>query len=65
VNVEVFVEGEDRGEALLADRADERLRAVGQTTVFHHLAKQYLISLDFNFNGTFIISWIILENAVT
>ena len=37
VNVEMFVESEDGGEALLADCADKRLGTVSQPTMFHHL----------------------------
>ena len=39
VDVEVLVEGEDGGEALLADGADERLGSVGEPAVLHHLQK--------------------------
>ena len=37
VDVEVLVESEDGGEALLADGADERLGAVGKPAMLHHL----------------------------
>ena len=37
MDVEVLVESEDGGEALLADGADERLGAVGKPAVLHHL----------------------------
>ena len=37
MDVEVLVESEDGGEALLADGADERLGAVGKPAMLHHL----------------------------
>ena len=40
VDVEVLVESEDGGEALLADGADERLGAVGKPAMLHHLRKR-------------------------
>ena len=37
VNIQMFIQGEDRGKALLADGADEVLDAVSQAAMFYHL----------------------------
>ena len=40
MGVEMHVEGQERGESLLADGAQEVLLTVSQTTMLHHLNKQ-------------------------
>ena len=40
VNVEMLVQGEDGGEALLADGADEVLDTMGQAPMFYHLQRK-------------------------